>query len=169
MCFRRFLLLLGRFYECSVWSRHDIGDKQCPTLIRINQSRIAMIKMSKLTYKTIVEVMKNIRQDFRILQLLDEDNEGDEFDGFLPNFDRDHVFNLADDDSVDNSIFFSERSGPNRVLSDGNVLQFFQLYFTDELFEKIIDWTDKNAIKKCRDNRDKNKGEWSRPLLSEII
>jgi hypothetical protein len=63
----------------------------------------------------------------RVLQIFADDDDGD-FDGFLPNYNRDHVFDFRDvQPNEDISINFTARSGPTRVLGGtGNALTYFQ-------------------------------------------
>ena len=86
----------------------------------------------------------------RILAMLQDDEDEINFDGFLPNFDKDPAFHFCNKQSEDiSSSVYSGRPGPMRIF-DGScsALEYFQLFFTDELFEKISYWTHENACYK---------------------
>ena len=60
------------------------------------------------------------------------------------------------------------RSGPQIDLdANWKAIDFFQLYFTDELLKKIVDWTEANAEKhfsKSRDADEEERPKWSMTL-----
>ena len=77
----------------------------------------------------------------RILVMLQDDEIN--FDGFLPNFYKDPAFSFCNEQSDDiSSSVYSGRPGPMQIF-DGScsALEYFQLFFTDELFENICYWT----------------------------
>ena len=87
----------------------------------------------------------------------------------MPGFTKDVTFDWTQDQPHDNFVDFSGRGGPTRVL-DGSVgaLGCFQLYFTDELFEMICNWTHANAMAKIERFPEKHKGEWHKPTTEEM-
>ena len=106
----------------------------------------------------------------RILAMLQDDEDEINFDGFLPNFDKDPAFHFCNKQSEDiSSSVYSGRPGPMRIF-DGScsALEYFQLFFTDELFEKISYWTHENACYKIANDPTNNKAEWIQPSLVEI-
>ena len=70
----------------------------------------------------------------RILAMLQDDEDEINFDGFLPNVDKDPAFSFCNKQSEDiSSSVYSGRPGPMWIF-----LEYFQLFFTDELFENIF-------------------------------
>ena len=54
---------------------------------------------------------------------------------------------------------FTERPGPTRVINGAaNALDYFQLFYSDELFQNIVDFTNLNAQSKRAADREKHNG-----------
>ena len=73
----------------------------------------------------------------QILAMFEDDDDEINFDGFLPNFDKDPAFSFCNEQSDD--ISSAVYSGPMQIF-DGrcSALEYFQLFFTDELFENWL-------------------------------
>ena len=64
---------------------------------------------------------------------------------------------------------FDRRSGPVRVLDTSmTTMEYFQIYYTDEVFENLVQFANDNAADKRQREPDKNKGEWKPVTLAEI-
>jgi len=67
-----------------------------------------------------------------ILEILNDDDRDIEFDGFLPEYERNVAFDFNDVDVLPNDVTlnFTERSGPTRVFdASATALNYFQLFF----------------------------------------
>ena len=76
----------------------------------------------------------------QILAMFEDDDDEINFDGFLPNFDKDPAFSFCNEqsDNISSAVYLG-RPGPIRIF-DGScsALEYFQLFSTDELFENIF-------------------------------
>lgn len=64
---------------------------------------------------------------------------------------------------------FTKRPGPTRVINGAaNALDYFQLFYSDELFQNIVDFTNLNAQSKRAADREKHKGDWTDISLEEL-
>ncbi|KAJ8313794.1 hypothetical protein KUTeg_008355 [Tegillarca granosa] len=60
-------------------------------------------------------------------------------------------------------------TGPTQILApEKNIIDFFQLFLTDELIEFILNETDHFANQEKQNHPDRNKMAWSRPTLAEM-
>ena len=64
---------------------------------------------------------------------------------------------------------FESRPGPVRVLDgSGTALDYFQLFYSDMILNKFVQFTRDNATKKRTEQPEKNKGEWKALTLEKI-
>ena len=64
---------------------------------------------------------------------------------------------------------FERRPGPVRVLDgSGTALDYFQLFYSDTVLNKLVQFTNDNATKRRTEQPEKNKGEWKALTLEEI-
>lgn len=52
--------------------------------------------------------------------------------------------------------------------SSASVLNYFQIFYSDEIFNHILDCTNRNANKKRAEDANNNKGVWNEVTLEEI-
>lgn len=52
--------------------------------------------------------------------------------------------------------------------SSTSVLNYFQIFFSDEIFNHIVECTNRNANKKITEDANNNKGVWNDATLEEI-
>ena len=127
-------------------------------------------------------------EDFDLLQLTEEEraelvavvnqegNEesGDELDDEnLPLFYTRPTFQWTSGNYVppepSTKTKFERRPGPVRVLDgSGTALDYFQLFYSDTVLNKLVQFTNDNATKKRTEQPEKNKGEWKALTLEEI-
>lgn len=78
-------------------------------------------------------------------------------------------FFWTDEFSVRCRLPFSEKPGPVRVFdSSASVLNYFQIFYSDEIFNHIVECTNRNANKKITEDANNNKGMWNDATLEEI-
>ncbi|VDI70876.1 Hypothetical predicted protein [Mytilus galloprovincialis] len=107
----------------------------------------------------------------RVLNILNEEENDDaeEFEGFLPDYIREPPLNFQNVEFDMQNLDYTGISGPRRVLDGSNTaLDYFQLFFTDELFNQICEWTQKNATTKIERDPEHNKGKWTDITLQEM-
>ncbi len=116
------------------------------------------------------EEINNRERQFRAL-VGDSDDDNSDFEGFEPEdaYGAPEFVNWIKSENNRNIIEFSERSGPTRVLDGSNrAIDFFQLFYTDELMKLIVEYTNLNAARKRDSDPDNNKGAWSDVTLDEF-
>ena len=64
---------------------------------------------------------------------------------------------------------FTQRPEPTRVLDNSmSALDYFSLFYSEELFTKIVEYTNRNAKKKRREDPQHNRGEWQPMTMEEL-
>lgn len=107
-------------------------------------------------------------EDDDLRELFDTDEEEDEFSGF--------DFNLLENMQWDRQRFdvnmepFTLTPGPTINLPDsGKAVDFFSLFFTEEIFRKMVEFTNKNARKKQAPNWQPVTSEELKAFLAVLI
>ncbi|XP_046555943.1 piggyBac transposable element-derived protein 4-like [Haliotis rubra] len=120
----------------------------------------------------LVELNADAELEFREL-FGDSDDDDDDFAGFMEYFPPDFsmwVWKKDYDGGRDRKEFVSE-TGPVRVdLPEDrrNSIGFFQLFYSDDVFEQITSATNDNANNKRTRDPDNNKGEWHDVTVEEM-
>ena len=116
------------------------------------------------------EEINNRERQFRDLAGPSDDSDSD-FEGFQPE-DAYQAPDFATWDKIENNrniMEFNERTGPTRVLDGSNqAIDYFQLFYTDDLLKKIVEYTNLNAASKREHDPDNNRGAWSDTTLEEL-
>ncbi|KAK3093822.1 hypothetical protein FSP39_020617 [Pinctada imbricata] len=113
---------------------------------------------------------RRLERQFRAIVGDSSDSESD-FEGFEPeDAYRAPTFDTwTKNENPRNLTDFSERTGPTRVLDGSNTaLDFFKLFYTDELMKFIVEMTNLNARRKRESDPQNNKGAWSDVTLEEL-
>ena len=101
-------------------------------------------------------VQNDLERQFR--QLVGNSDEESDFDGFepgdiyeVPDFD-----NWGKEENDQTIVEFNERTGPKRVLdASNNAVNLFQMFYTEEVFQHIVECTNTNAELKRGADSDK--------------
>ena len=113
----------------------------------------------------LVNLDENERQQLEHF-INDRESSGDEDD---ERYVAPENFEWTDEFSVRCRLPFSEKPGPVRVLdSSASVLNYFQIFYTDEIFNHVVECTNRNANKKRTEDANNNKGVWQDVTLEEI-
>lgn len=121
----------------------------------------------------IVDIPRRVQNDLerQFRQLVGDSDEESDFGGFEP----EDIYEIPDFDNWEKEendrtiVEFNERTGPKRVLDPSNdAVNFFQMFYTDEVFQHIVECTNINAELKRGADLDKHKGEWTDVILDEI-
>ena len=117
-------------------------------------------------------IQLNDEERREVENLLDDNHNndsGDDDDDTPVRYAAPENFEWTDTYTVNCREPFSERPGPVRLFdTSASVLDFFQVFYTDEVFTHIVECTNINANSKRRDDPDNNKGLWHDTTLDEI-
>lgn len=114
----------------------------------------------------LVNLDENERQQLEHF-INDRESSGDEDD---ERYVAPENFEWTDEFSVRCRLPFSEKPGPVRVLdSSASVLNYFQIFYTDEIFNHVVECTNRNANKKRTEDANNNKGVWQDEIKLTMV
>ena len=103
--------------------------------------------------------------------LAGDSEDDDEFEGFedVEAYRTPEFLDWAKTENQRDFHQFSEHCGPTRVLDgSGTALDYFQLFYSDQLFSEIVRLTNLNAETKRNANPAQHKGVWSDVTVPEM-
>lgn len=116
-------------------------------------------------------VYLNENERDNIERIIDDRNSSDDEDNWqFGDYVAPENFVWTEEFSVRCRLPFSEKPGPVRVLDkSASVLNYFQIFYSDEIFNVIVECTNRNANKKkITEDAKNNKGVWNDVTLEEI-